>query len=279
MKKSTATLLTIGGLAIGLTAGTAEFTATESGKKIIDEIEQGTVKDLGEKTRATTIKFNKRLINDFDETEGGSPNDSVTVTLNGQDYVITQKENKLYDELMQMVENDSNFTDEDEELIERYILSSFAAKDGKASGIIKFSSPNAEKARARSKVYAMVQAQQKIKTDALYGDGSKPKTREDFESFKDYMAYTAELRKKTSKQIDNQVKDASKINLDDKQDDDWGDDDFLNEENAALDKENATLDKQLRESIAKLQERINKGEKLDKEIAAAKAKLKALKNK
>ena len=107
---------------------------------------------------------------------------------------------------MQMVETKYDFTDEDEAIIEQYILSSFASKDGKASGIMTFSSKDAEKQRAKSKVYAIVQNEQKKKTKALYGDGSKPKTRDDFSSLEEYMAYTQAQHKTASKQISKKAK-------------------------------------------------------------------------
>ena len=64
MRKSTATLLITGGLAIGAIAGTAEFTTTETGKKIIDGIETPTIKKIGLKVQNITQKtyFLARLL-------------------------------------------------------------------------------------------------------------------------------------------------------------------------------------------------------------------------
>ena len=71
MKKSTMLGL-VTGIAIGVAAaGTAEFTTTKTGEKLIDGMEQGTVKDLGEKTRNKTTEFNDLVVDTFNDIIGG----------------------------------------------------------------------------------------------------------------------------------------------------------------------------------------------------------------
>lgn len=254
MKKSTATLLTVGGLLVGgAVAGTLEFTATESGKKLIKGMEQGKAKELGEKTSENITHFNKRLTDDLD----GGPNDSVTVALNGIDYKISKDDYTTYKKLMIDVENKYKFSDDDEELIETYILSSFASPDGSANVVIKFSSDEAEKQRALSTVYATVQARQKEKEKAKYGYGAEEKTREDFATMEEYMEYRKKQREIEKKQTENIIADSKKINVDENQDEDWGD-----VENAFGEE-----DKKLEDKYKKLED---KDKKLDAKLAAAK---------
>ncbi len=82
MKKLTATLLLAGGLSV-TAAGTAEFMTTEKGKEIIENLEDGKIKNFGNKTSDTTAEFNdrvKNIISKEDETKKTEETKKIDIT-------------------------------------------------------------------------------------------------------------------------------------------------------------------------------------------------------